>query len=44
MKEPCTHPEDDRVIKVVGGSVTCETTVIMCSICKEFLTEPETDC
>jgi len=41
---PCQHPEDNLITKVVGGTVNCETTRTQCTLCKEFLTEPETDC
>lgn len=41
---PCTHPKEAQRIKVIETIVNCETTVIVCSLCGEHLTEPETEC
>lgn len=40
----CTHPKESQVIKVVMSIANCETTVIKCSICHTYLSEPITDC
>jgi len=39
----CTHPKDP-ILKVIGGSCSCEVTVLVCPDCEKYLSEPETDC
>lgn len=41
-QENCPHHNTE--IKVVGGSLGCETTVIACVDCGKHMTEAETDC
>jgi tryptophanyl-tRNA synthetase len=38
----CSHKHIQ--IKVLEVTVTCETTVLICSECKEYLAEPITEC
>lgn len=42
ITEVCSHDiAETKVISVVG---TCETTVLVCTECKEQITEPKTEC
>jgi hypothetical protein len=42
ITEVCSHDiTETKVISVVG---TCETTVLVCTECKEQITEPKTEC
>lgn len=41
-KQLCSHK--NQQIKVTESTVTCETTVIICTDCKKILTKPKTDC
>jgi len=41
-KQLCSHK--NQRIKVIATVVTCETTVIVCTECKQELTKPKTDC
>jgi hypothetical protein len=38
----CSH--ENSFLKVLDVVVTCETTAEYCPDCKQFLTEPITDC
>ena len=40
----CNCPHWIAEIKVVESIVTCETTITICTNCKQELTEPKTDC
>jgi hypothetical protein len=40
--EICKHP--NQLTRVLESSGTCETTIVVCADCDEFLTESKTDC
>jgi hypothetical protein len=42
ITEVCPH--DIAEIKVISTVGACETTVLVCTECKEQITEPKTDC
>ena len=42
ITEICPH--DIAEIRVIESVVTCETTVLVCTECGEYLSEPKTEC
>ena len=42
--DPEDCPHYSQIIKPLGGSVNCETTVLKCMDCGKILSEPKTDC